>query len=87
MTERTGKAPHITSGRKVSPREREVLVLTATGLQSREIANQLYIHPQTVKNHRYNAYIKLDVHNAAQAVSFLMATDEGFYDEVKESVT
>ena len=87
MTERIGSTPYIFRGRKVSPREREILVLTAVGLPSRQIAIQLSISPQTVKNHRSNAYIKLDVYSAVQAVTLLMATDQEFYDEVKQSIT
>lgn len=87
MTERVGSAPYVVRGRKVSPREREVLVLTGAGLFNKEIALQLHISPQTVKNHKSNAYIKLDVYSAVQAVTLLMATDQDFYDEVKRSIT
>ena len=50
------------------------------------IADKMNIAFQTVKNHRSNAYIKLDVYSAAEAIALLMVTDQNFYDEVRRSL-
>jgi two-component system response regulator DesR len=52
----------------LSPREREVLALLATGATNREIAAQLHLSPHTVKEHTSGLYRKLDVRNRAEAV-------------------
>lgn len=85
--ERMANGPHITRGRDVSPREREALILTAVGLGGRQIADKMNVSYQTIKNHKHNAYIKLDVYGAAAAIALLMVTDQNFYDEVKRHIT
>ena len=87
IPQRMGNLPHIIKGNPISPREREALILTAVGLNCRQIADKMKIANQTVKNHRSNAYIKLDVYSAFHAIALLMVTDQGFYDEVKQSLT
>ncbi|MEX1142678.1 MAG: response regulator transcription factor [Thermoleophilaceae bacterium] len=52
----------------LSPREREVLALLATGATNREIAAQLHLSPHTVKEHTSSLYRKLEVRNRAEAV-------------------
>jgi DNA-binding NarL/FixJ family response regulator len=52
----------------LSPREREVLVLLASGATNREIADKLHLSPHTVKEHTGKLYRKLDVRNRAEAV-------------------
>ena len=86
IPQRSGSSTTAIKGNQISPREREALFYTALGLDGRMIADKMNIGFQTVKNHRSNAYIKLDVYSAAEAVALLMATDQGFYDEVKQSV-
>jgi LuxR family maltose regulon positive regulatory protein len=53
----------------LSGREREVLGLMALGLSDREIAERLFLSPQTVKVHARNIYGKLDVGNRTQAAA------------------
>ena len=53
---------------QLSERESEVLVLIAEGLSNAEIANTLYLSPNSVKTHIRNAYRKLEVTTRAQAV-------------------
>ncbi len=53
---------------RLSPREREVLALLATGATNREIAQHLHLSPHTVKDHTGKLYRKLDVRNRAEAV-------------------
>jgi DNA-binding NarL/FixJ family response regulator len=52
----------------LSPREREVLTLLATGATNREIAAELHLSPHTVKEHTSGLYRKLEVRNRAEAV-------------------
>jgi DNA-binding NarL/FixJ family response regulator len=49
-------------------REREVLDLIAAGSTNREIAEQLYLSPHTVKEHTSALYRKLGARNRAEAV-------------------
>ncbi len=53
----------------LSPREREVLELLATGLKQAEIARRLVITPKTVGTHIERILRKLDVHSRAEAVA------------------
>jgi len=52
----------------LSPREREVLDLIAVGSTNREIAEQLYLSPHTIKEHTSALYRKLGARNRAEAV-------------------
>jgi DNA-binding NarL/FixJ family response regulator len=57
------------SGRPpLTPREREVLELVATGATNREIAERLHLSPHTVKEHTSSLYRKLEARNRADAV-------------------
>jgi LuxR family maltose regulon positive regulatory protein len=51
----------------LSDRELEVLNLIAEGLSNREIAQRLYLSPNTVKGHSRNIFGKLGVNNRTQA--------------------
>ncbi|NMC53904.1 MAG: hypothetical protein GYA48_09760 [Chloroflexi bacterium] len=53
----------------LTPREVEVLRLTAEGLSNQEIADQLFISIRTVKKHLQNAYSKLDAKGRVQAIN------------------
>lgn len=50
----------------LSPREREIARLYAVGRTSREIAEELFISPTTVRNHIATIYRKLEIGNKAQ---------------------
>jgi DNA-binding NarL/FixJ family response regulator len=52
----------------LTEREREVLGLIAAGSTNREIAEQLYLSPHTVKEHTSVLYRKLGARNRAEAV-------------------
>lgn len=49
-------------------RERELMVLAATGFSNAEIAEQLFLSPLTVKTHLNRAMMKLNVRDRAQLV-------------------
>jgi two-component system NarL family response regulator len=51
----------------LSPREREILELAASGRPNRDIAETLYVSESTVRTHLTNIYRKLQVSNRAQA--------------------
>lgn len=51
----------------LSRREREILTLVAKGLANAEIAKQLFVSPQTVKQHLHHIFQKLNVTNRTQA--------------------
>lgn len=55
--------------RSLTPREREILLLTASGLSIDDIATQLFIGPTTVRTHIYRVRCKLQVKDRAQLVS------------------
>lgn len=52
----------------LSEREIEVLKKLKLGKDYKEIANELFISPSTVRKHIENIYLKLQVHNKMQAV-------------------
>jgi DNA-binding CsgD family transcriptional regulator len=53
----------------LTPREIEIVALTARGFSNQEIARQLWISEQTVKKHQSNLFRKLDVRNRTEAVT------------------
>ena len=68
VTESRGKEH--TSNQKVvglTVRELEIIAMISTGLKNEEIAEKLYISPNTVKTHLYNIFKKIDVPNRLQA--------------------
>ncbi len=56
----------------LSPREHEILVLTAAGLSAPEVAAQLILSPATVRTHLQHLYEKLGVSDRAAAVAEAM---------------
>ncbi|MGH7492330.1 MAG: LuxR C-terminal-related transcriptional regulator [bacterium] len=55
---------------KLTPREVEIINQIAEGLSNKEIAQQLSIETQTVKNHIHNILDKLQLHNRLEAVEY-----------------
>lgn len=53
---------------KLTPREREVVVLICDGLTAKEIAEELGISVKTVDQHKMGAMEKLDIHRAPSLV-------------------
>jgi DNA-binding NarL/FixJ family response regulator len=62
----------------LSERELEVLRLLASGFTNKEIAEQLFLSPDTVKTHLSNAYRKLGVSDRAHAVA--VALRKGLFE-------
>jgi DNA-binding NarL/FixJ family response regulator len=54
----------------LTPREKEILVLVSEGLTNKQVAEQLYIAENTVKNHIKNLLQKLDLENRVQLASY-----------------
>ncbi len=51
-------------------RERQILCRLAEGASARALADELHINYVTVRNHIQHMYVKLGVHNRAEAVSY-----------------
>lgn len=52
----------------LSQREREILKLIAEGLTNGEIAERIFLSPETIKSYRKNLLLKLDAKNTAVLV-------------------
>ncbi len=59
-------------------RERAVVALIAQGLETRQIADALYVSPETVKSHVRNAMDKLGVHTRAQMVAVVLSGGDAY---------
>jgi len=55
---------------RLTERELEVLKLVARGLNNRDIARELFISENTVKNHIRNILEKLQLHSRMEAVVY-----------------
>jgi DNA-binding NarL/FixJ family response regulator len=64
----TAPRPADTAFPELTPREREVLGLIATGLANGAIASRLSLAPNTVGNHISNIFAKLRVASRAEAI-------------------
>ena len=66
----------------LTPREREILSLIATGHANIAIGERLSISPKTVEKHRASLMAKLGVHSVAELMVY--ALREGLLDEHKQ---
>jgi DNA-binding CsgD family transcriptional regulator len=65
------------SGRlRLTDRECEVMTLVASGLKSGDIAERLFLSPETIKSHVHNALGKLGAHTRAHAVAIALVTGQ-----------
>ena len=62
---------------QLTPREREVLELIASGYSNKEIATTLYISERTVKNHVNSILNRLNLRDRTQAAIFAMTNSSG----------
>jgi len=56
--------------KSVTPREKEILLLIAKGITNKQIAEQLFISENTVKNHIKNLLEKLQLENRVQLAAY-----------------
>jgi PAS domain S-box-containing protein len=54
---------------QVTPRQREILELIASGLSTEEVARELTLSPETVRNHLRNAFRALGAHTRVEAIA------------------
>jgi DNA-binding NarL/FixJ family response regulator len=52
----------------LTPREEQILQLMLEGLTNKEMAQRLYLRPQTVKNYVHLVLQKLDLHNRLDVI-------------------
>jgi two-component system NarL family response regulator len=69
MIKKTDDRPQLPTPR-LTDREMEVLRLVAKGMNNRDIAKQLFISENTVKNHIRNILEKLQLHSRMEAVVY-----------------
>jgi two-component system response regulator NreC len=62
----------------LTPREKQIIVMIANGLASKEIGCALNMATKTVEVHRCNLMRKLDIHNVASVVRY--AYENGLMD-------
>ncbi len=62
------------SSSSLTSREMEVLRLLAAGMTTDQIAGELFVSPNTVRNHVNNVIRKLNVHSRLEAVSHAIRT-------------
>jgi two-component system response regulator DesR len=55
----------------LTKREEQILQLIAEGLSNKEIAQKLYLQPQTVKNYVHLILQKLDLRSRLDVIKFL----------------
>lgn len=67
--------PDTESATALSERERQVLGLVAEGKTNKEIASQLFLSPNTVKNHVRNILRKLHLHSRVEAALYAFRRD------------
>jgi DNA-binding NarL/FixJ family response regulator len=60
--------PSLTDAGEITPREKEVLTLVASGQSTKQIADQLGISIRTVETHRINMLKKMGVNNSAELI-------------------
>jgi len=65
-----GESPQAPPSPRLTAREMEVLRLVARGMNNRDIASELFISENTVKNHIRNMLEKLQLHSRMEAVVY-----------------
>lgn len=70
-------APVESAGRlRLTDREREIMTLVASGLHGADMAERLFLSPETIKSHVHNAMGKLGARTRAHAVAIAMVTEQ-----------
>ena len=60
----------------LTPREREIVSLLATGLTGEQIATELLVSGETVRTHIRNAMQRLDAHTRAHLIAIAVRHGE-----------
>jgi PAS domain S-box-containing protein len=69
--------PAESAGRqRLTDREQEIMTLVASGLHSADIAERLFLSPETIKSHVHNAMGKLGARTRAHAVAIALVTEQ-----------
>jgi DNA-binding NarL/FixJ family response regulator len=77
---RGAKAPTLTTVDTVvalTPREREIAILVAQGLTSKDVGERLFLSARTVSNHLQNVYTKLGISKRSEVAEALGRLGEG----------
>lgn len=69
-------APHAVNSEPLTPREHEILELTARGFRTKEAAEALNVSIRTVETHLRNIYEKLHVRSRVEAVTRYLQKSE-----------
>jgi DNA-binding NarL/FixJ family response regulator len=69
VAESVGDWPGRAAG--LTERQSEVLALVATGLSNREVAEVLFLSPETVKDYVHQAFRKIGVRNRVEAANYV----------------
>ena len=64
------RSPHVQGPLELTPRETEIVKLTAEGLTSLEMADRLNVSQNTVQTHRHKIRAKTGVRNSAELISW-----------------
>jgi DNA-binding CsgD family transcriptional regulator len=67
---RLSGSPHARPDDRLSPREREVLALVATGKTNRAIAAELFLSEKTIARHISNIFTKMALSSRAEATAY-----------------
>ena len=67
-SEKSSTAPGTTSDRSLNDREIAILKLLAQGCTNSQIADQIFLSPETVKWYRKNLLLKFDAANSAELI-------------------
>jgi len=74
ILEPSQKDHHVIHDAKLTPRQREVLRLVASGLTTKEIAETLFISVKTVETHRGKIMERLDIQDLAGLIRYALRT-------------
>ena len=72
-------------GETISEREKEVIIAVVQGMSNKQIADHLFISPNTVITHRKNIARKLQIHSPAGLTIYAIANGLVNIDKIKHS--